>query len=118
MNRRDAVPRTPDGRYIVVEGRAGPRLWRAADPSLAEEMRRELTQRLMNARRAIRDARGDQEAIARARAEVNDAKIKLGERGPVWWTDGSPDFNRRLVKNTPYAAWWRSQTETEVGGRP
>jgi hypothetical protein len=32
-------------------------------------------------------------------------KEALGERGPVWWTDGAPDFNRKLVKNTPYADW-------------
>ena len=30
----------------------------------------------------------------------------LGERGPVWWSDGAPDFNRRMVKNTPYAGWY------------
>jgi hypothetical protein len=30
----------------------------------------------------------------------------LGERGPVWWTDGAPDFNRKLVVNTPYADWY------------
>jgi len=37
---------------------------------------------------------------------VDAAKHALGERGPVWWTDGAPDFNRRLVANTPYAAWY------------
>src|SRR6185437_6137978 len=34
------------------------------------------------------------------------AKRKLGERGPAWWTDGSPDLNRHMVKNTPYASWY------------
>jgi hypothetical protein len=24
----------------------------------------------------------------------------------VWWTDGAPDFNRRLVANTPYENWY------------
>jgi hypothetical protein len=24
----------------------------------------------------------------------------------VWWSDGTPDYNRRLVKNTPYADWY------------
>ena len=24
-------------------------------------------------------------------------------RGPVWWEDGAPDYNRRLLKNTPYS---------------
>jgi hypothetical protein len=30
----------------------------------------------------------------------------LGERGPVWWRDGAPDYNRKLAKNTPYALWF------------
>lgn len=24
------------------------------------------------------------------------------ERGPVWWSDGSPDYNRHKAINTPY----------------
>ena len=39
------------------------------------------------------------------RAAVDAAKRALGERGPVWWTDGAPDLNRRLARNTPYAGW-------------
>ena len=38
-----------------------------------------------------------------ARAEVDAAKRALGERGPVWWADGTPDLDRGLVANTPYA---------------
>ena len=34
------------------------------------------------------------------------AKVGLGERGPVWWGDGAPDYNRHLAKNTPYAEWF------------
>ena len=41
-----------------------------------------------------------------ARARVDAAKVALGERGPVWWTDGAPDLNRHLAKNTPYADWF------------
>ncbi len=37
---------------------------------------------------------------------VNAAKVALGERGGVWWTDGSPDYNRSRVVDTPYAAWY------------
>ena len=43
---------------------------------------------------------------APARRQVDDAKRALGERGPPWWQDGSPDFNRRMVANTPYAEWY------------
>jgi len=66
-----------------------------------------LVQQLMDARRAVKAALGAQNAarLAQARAEVDAAKIALGERGPVWWTDGAKDFNRYLVKNTPYAGW-------------
>lgn len=33
-------------------------------------------------------------------------KRQLGERGPLWWEDGAPDFNRYLARNTPYADWY------------
>lgn len=61
----------------------------------------------MTARRAVRDAlqSGDDESLARARNAVDQAKVALGERGQVWWTDGAPDLNRHAVKNSPYAAW-------------
>ena len=96
-----AYPNTPDGRYFVVRGR----LWRRSNPDLDEETRERLVKALMSARRAVRDAKGDAAALALARQRVDDAKVSLGERGPVWWNDGAPDFNRHLVKNTPYAVW-------------
>ena len=97
---------TPDGRYIVVRGR----LWRATNPALPEELRSALVQQLMQARRAVKAAlaSADAEALRQARAAVQAAKEGLGERGPVWWTDGAPDCNRRLVKNSPYAVWFDS----------
>ena len=100
------LPTTPDGRYFVVRGR----LWRTPNPALPEDVRSALVQQLMNARRAVKAAMAnhDLHALSQARAEVNAAKISLGERGPVWWTDGAQDFNRHLVKNTPYAAWYES----------
>ena len=96
--------RTPDERYLIVRGR----LWRASDPGLPVEQRRRLTARLMAARRDVGLARrqGDRESLIRARQRVDRAKTALGERGPVWWTDGSPDYNRRLVRHTPYCEWF------------
>lgn len=41
-----------------------------------------------------------------AHNDADRAKRGLGERGPVWWTDGDPDLNRHMAKNTPYAAWF------------
>ena len=46
------------------------------------------------------------ERRAAAALEVETAKRALGERGPVWWTDGTPDYNRKLARNTPYANWF------------
>lgn len=99
-------PSTPDGRYFVVAGR----LWRSSNPALAPELRQQLVDRLMDARRQVGAAKraGDLDAERRARAAVDAAKRALGERGPVWWTDGAPDFNRRMVANTPYADWYAS----------
>ena len=67
-----------------------------------------LTHALMAARRAKGMAMRAQDATAReaARAEVEAAKQALGERGPVWWDDGAPDYTRHLARNTPYAAWF------------
>ncbi len=97
---------TPDGRYIIVRGR----LWRAANPNLPLEVHAGLVSALMDARRRVKSATRQQDAdlLAAARAAVDAAKVSLGERGPVWWTDGSRDFNRHLVKNTPYADWYRT----------
>jgi hypothetical protein len=30
------------------------------------------------------------------------------------WTDGAPDYKRKLVKNTPYAAWFASIQSEQV----
>jgi hypothetical protein len=62
------VPRTPDGRYIVVSGSAGPRLWRASNPALTESRRVALVKELSAARRAVRAAKDDAAARASARA--------------------------------------------------
>lgn len=97
-------PNTPDGRYFVVAGR----LWRMSDPALASDQRQRLVEQLMDARRQVGAARkaGDAQAERAARAAVDAAKRALGERGPVWWNDGAPDYNRHMVANTPYAQWY------------
>lgn len=104
---------TPDGRYLIVRGR----LWRATDPTLPADERARLTASLMAARRGVAAARraGDETALRAARAAVQAAKVALGERGPAWWTDGTPDLNRRLVKNTPYAAWYERTMREGAG---
>jgi hypothetical protein len=77
--------RTPDGRYIVVDGRR----WRTTDPGIPEERRAELVKELMSARSAVGWAkrRNDPEAEQVARARVHAAKVALGERGAPWWEE-------------------------------
>lgn len=97
----NSYPVTPDGRYFVVKNR----LWRCSNPQLTEAERASYVKALMAARAAVKHASSDDD-ISIARAHVHEAKIKLGERGPVWWNDGSKDVNRYHPKNTVYADWW------------
>jgi len=110
MTRSSKHPTTPDARYFVVRGR----LWRCSNPNLSAEAKEQLVHDLMSARRAVRSAlaTGDKKALAAARRSVEKAKVGLGERGPVWWTDGSPDLNRHMVRNTSYGGWFAGLGET------
>jgi hypothetical protein len=47
---------------------------------------------------------------------VDEIKPALGERGPVWWDDGSPDLNRHMAKNTFYAEWYAKLARSDQGG--
>ncbi|MBW8296396.1 MAG: hypothetical protein K0M74_11470 [Sphingopyxis sp.] len=98
-------PVTPDGRYFVARGR----LWRLSDPTLSEGERERLVGALMKARRAVGAAKmsGNTLAERNARATVDQTKRALGERGPVWWDDGAPDYNRQMARSTPYATWFK-----------
>jgi hypothetical protein len=97
-------PVTPDGRYFVVRGK----LWRMANPNLPTAKKTALVSELMKARSAVRSAklRASQAEEAAAHRAVDVVKRELGERGPVWWTDGAPDLNRHAVENTLYAKWY------------
>lgn len=101
---------TPDGRYFVLKDR----LWRRTNPALDEPVRQHWVDALMDARRAVKAAKaaGDSRQLRHARDQVQRAKVALGERGPVWWADGSPDFNRYKVANTPYADWFDKHSDT------
>lgn len=107
VDRNRLVPlRTPDGRYIVVRGR----LWRATNPTLGLQERDQLTDKLMQARRAVAAAlkSNNPHELKEARRQVDETKRGLGERGPVWWSDGAPDLNRHMARNTSYADWYAS----------
>ena len=77
------MERTPDGRYVVIDGRR----WRATDPLIPEDVAAELRKELMSARRAVGVAlkAGDAGAERAARDRVQRAKTALGERGTPWW---------------------------------
>jgi len=102
---------TPDGRYFVVRGR----LWRRTNPNLSLEQRDALLSALKASQRTVKAAlaSGKLEELTLARKAVDQAKIALGERGPVWWTDGAPDLNRHKVSGSPYAEWWAT-TQSKV----
>ena len=87
MSEPDVECRAPGGHYFVVRG---------------PDKERPITA-LLNARRQLRGKRSAEDRAA-ARAAIGAAKATPGARGPVWWDDGEPHFNRRLVRNTPYAA--------------
>ena len=99
-----SYPTTLDGRNFVVRGR----LWRTSNPALEPEVRERLVKQLMKARSAVGAAKreGDHAAETVAHEAVDRAKVALGERGPVWWDDGAPDYNRHMARNTPYADWF------------
>ncbi|MBD2092082.1 hypothetical protein H6F67_19725 [Microcoleus sp. FACHB-1515] len=107
-------PVTPDGRYFVVKGQ----LWRCTNPQLSEADRSRLVKELMQARRAVKTAlqHKDANALQQARQQVDAAKVALGERGAVWWTDGAPDYNRKFAKNTPYADWYAALEQASDAG--
>ncbi len=88
MAKDDPPERTPDGRYIIVNGRR----WRTSDPNLPPEERQRLVNALMDARRDVAKAKrtGDEALERDARARVHAAKVGLGERGTPWWERQRP----------------------------
>lgn len=74
-----SYPTTPDGRYFLVDGR----LWRSTNPAIPEERRHRLVADLMDARRAVKEAKRGNGELGAARQAVDVAKVALGERGPV-----------------------------------
>ena len=96
MSRPDT---TPDGRYLVIDGRR----WRATDPAIPEGRRDELTRILMAWRRDVRRTRGTDEE-ATSRAGVQAAKVALGERGTPWWEQSDAERRERWSAEVPEPA--------------
>ncbi|MGW3341572.1 hypothetical protein [Streptomyces sp. BV129] len=82
--------KTPDGHFVVINGRR----WRATDPDVPEEVAARLRRHLMAGRRGVRDAKNG-EAERAARRRVQAAKVALGERGIPWWEESREERRRR-----------------------
>ncbi len=85
--KKKKIEQTANGHYVLIDGRR----WRATDPSLSEDERKQLVNNLMQARRDVAKAlrEKDAEAEREARGRVNKAKVALGERGAKWWERNS-----------------------------
>lgn len=92
----DPPERTPDGRYLIIDGRR----WRATDPAIPEARRAELTQALMAWRREVRRTKGTDD-LSGARAGVQAAKVALGERGRPWWEQSDAERRARWDADVP-----------------
>lgn len=93
-------------------------MWRCTNPALDDSTRRAAVKELMQGRRGVQLAKTEDET-RQARASVDAAKRRLGERGPVWWQDDSPDEGGKHPRNTIYAEWWASlDEETRAKGDP
>jgi hypothetical protein len=92
---------TPDGRYVVIDGRR----WRATDPDIPEDVAAQLRTVLMSARRDVGTAlrAGDAVAEKAARARVHAAKTALGERGTPWWEQSADERRARWEDGLPAA---------------
>ncbi|HEX7308894.1 hypothetical protein [Lentzea sp.] len=84
---------TPDGHFIIINGRR----WRATDPEVPPEPAARLRSLLMAARRdvgaALRAEDADAERAARDRVQL--AKVALGERGTPWWEQTADERRQR-----------------------
>ncbi|WP_101848039.1 DUF3253 domain-containing protein [Zhihengliuella sp. ISTPL4] len=95
--------RTAEGHHIIVNGRR----WRATDPSIPENLRQELVDELMAARRAVKAAEPG------ARRRVQDAKTALGERGAPWWEEASAAQSEERIAAT-IRALTRKRAESSI----
>lgn len=88
---------TDDGHHVVIDGRR----WRATDPDIPDERRRELQRILMAWRRDVRRTKGTDEE-RRSRDGVQAAKVALGERGqPPWWEQSDAERRARWEADVP-----------------
>lgn len=101
-----ATLETPDGRYIIVRGR----LWRKTNPHLRENERKRLVSDSMSARRAVKDAGGDEKKTRRR------AMRWMPRRSH--WENGGP-CGGRMERPTSTAIWCELRnTRPDIATRP
>lgn len=84
--------KTPDGRFILVNGRR----WRATDPLIPTLVLSELKHYLGMGRSGVRGRKANEDTAALARRRTGLAKLGLGERGkPEWWNDTEDGRRKR-----------------------
>ncbi len=90
------IAKTEDGHHVVIDGRK----WRATNPHLSKEVRQDLVNELMSARREVGRAlkTGDKDAELAARDRVHAAKVGLGERGPKWWENETDQADEKKAQ--------------------
>ena len=89
----NATANPPKTAFFIVGGRR----WRTSDPGIPHNLRQELVNELMAARRAVRNGKNQRE-IRPSRRRVNDAKLALGERGHAWWLPPRPAATNRRIE--------------------
>ncbi|MHA7292542.1 2-polyprenylphenol hydroxylase [Arthrobacter sp. HLT1-21] len=88
---------TPDDdRFFLHEGRK----WRRADPTLPDDVAKQLLSQLGRARSAVNKHRKAKQEpkVKEARRRVQIAKEGLGERGTPWWEQSPAERQTRWEK--------------------
>ncbi|MBG6180816.1 2-polyprenylphenol hydroxylase [Arthrobacter sp. CAN_A1] len=91
------TPQTPDDdRFFLHEGRK----WRRADPTLPDDVAKQLLSQLGRARSAVNKYRKAKQEpkVKDARRRVQIAKEGLGERGTPWWEQSPAERQKRWEK--------------------
>lgn len=70
----------------------------------------------MRAALSIRPMRPETSQVECRHHAVEDAKVALGERGPVWWDNGAPDLKRKMARNTLCDDWLTGDLRSQMQG--
>lgn len=105
-----------DDRFFLHEGRK----WRRADPTLPEDVAKQLLSQLGRARSAVNKHRKAKQEpkVKEARRRVQIAKEGLGERGTPWWEQSPAERQARWEKAIKALDDLRTSDEPATNGAP